>query len=127
MCSTHIIRNEDYLLRRFPISESRPDFYKIIDGKKVPSSFAFKTKQGEDGLSVNIKVLTPDLNDFILDPNSFNAVEFLAEIPISSGYTCIHDPYPAEDPKNGAHALIVGDTGKLAKKLSKNCVVIEVV
>ena len=125
MCNIHIIRKEDYLLRRFPISESRSDFYKVINGKKIPSSFAFKTKRGENGLSVNIKVLTQDLQDFMIDPSSYSAVEFLAEIPLSSGHDCVHDPFPAEESKNGAHALILGDTGKLAKKLSKNCAVIE--
>jgi hypothetical protein len=51
-----IITKEDFLYRRFPIAEEPKylSFWKMVDGKKVPSSAAFKTKPGEDGLSVEL-------------------------------------------------------------------------
>lgn len=63
----YVITVADFLLRRFPvINEPRfISFFKEIDGKKVPTSAAFKTKNGEDGLSVNIEGLTADINKFV--------------------------------------------------------------
>jgi hypothetical protein len=46
----------------------------------------------------------------------FGVAEFSAAIPIDLGYKCKHDPKP----DNEAHALIVGDTNRIAKKLSKS-------
>lgn len=122
----YVITEADFLLRRFPvINEPRfISFFKEIDGKKVPTSAAFKTKNGEDGLSVNIEG-TADINKFVQNWDSYKVARFSASIPISNKYECRHDPNPPEDPGNPAHALIVGNTEKLAKKISKDCTVIE--
>ncbi len=121
MCTLYSIINEDYLLRRFPIIDNPifVHFFKKIDGRYYPTSAAFKTKRDENGLSINIKVLTLDINRFIGELTSFRVAEFLAQIPIENNYECRHDPYPAEDTQNGAHALILGDTKRIAKKLAK--------
>ena len=123
----YVITDTDFLLRRFPvINEPRfISFFKEIDGKKVPTSAAFKTKNGEDGLSVNIDALTADINKFVQSWDSYKVARFSASIPISNHYECRHNPNPPEDPDNPAHALIIGNTEKLAKKISKDCNVIE--
>ena len=53
MPGDYIITEKDHLYRRFPIiDEPRYTvFQKIKDGKKIPSSAAFKTKKDENGLS----------------------------------------------------------------------------
>ncbi len=111
------ITNADFLYRRFSIL-NEPNyavFWKLENGRKIPSSAAFKTKQNEDGLSVNIAALTtPEAtleNDF-----EFAVAEISASTPIDLGYECKHNPKP----NNNAHALIVGDTKPIAKKLSRS-------
>lgn len=50
------ITDADFLYRRFSILDE-PNyavFWKLDNGRKIPSSAAFKTKPNEDGLSVNI-------------------------------------------------------------------------
>jgi len=106
----YIITDKDFLYRRIPL---KPFFWKEINGKKVPSSFAFKTKPDEDGLSVNIAALT-SVDETILDVEKFGVAEFSARIPLETGYKCIYDPQP----ENKAHALIEGNTNRIAKKLS---------
>jgi hypothetical protein len=106
----------DFLYLRFSILEE-PNyavFWKLDNGKKNPSSAAFKTKSNEDGLSVNIAALTtPEVT--VENSKEFGVGEISASIPKGLGYDCIHNPQP----ENAAHALIVGDTKPITKKLSK--------
>lgn len=110
------ITDADFLYRRFSILDE-PNyavFWKLDNGRKIPSSAAFKTKPNEDGLSVNIAALTtPEAT--VGDAKEFGVAEISASTPIGLGYECEHDPKPDND----AHALIVGDTKPIAKKLSK--------
>jgi len=106
------ISNTDNLYRRVPKIEF---YWKYVNGKKVPSSFAFKTRSNEDGLSVNIEALTT-LELTVEKPELFGVAKFSASIPIGLDYPCRHDPKPDND----AHALIVGNTKPIAKKLSKS-------
>ena len=58
--ANYTITDTDFLYRRFPIIDE-PNFavfWKMDNGRKIPSSAAFKTKPNEDGLSVNIAKLT---------------------------------------------------------------------
>ncbi len=115
--SEYIITGEDFLYRRFSIlDEPRYQaFWKIIEGKKVPTSAAFKTKPNEDGLSVNIAALTTPIES-VLDTTAFGLSEISASIPIDLGFECAHNPLEG----NYANALIIGDTGRnnSNKKLS---------
>ena len=107
----YIITNGDILLRRVP--NANPNYWKILDGKRVASSFAFKTKPGEDGLSVSIAALTT-LQNAAGNSDQFSVAAIPASVPTELGYQCRHDPKL----DNEAHALIVGDTNPIAKKLS---------
>jgi hypothetical protein len=110
------ITDADFLYRRFSIS-NEPNyavFWKMDNGRKIPSSAAFKTKPNEDGLSVNIAALTTP-QATVGKAEEFAVAEIPASIPIDLGYRCEHNPQP----DNYAHALIVGDTTRIAKKLSK--------
>ena len=113
---SYTISDADFLYRRFSISDE-PNyavFWKLDNGRKIPSSAAFKTKPNEDGLSVNIAALTtPEAT--VGNAEEFGVAEISASIPINLGYHCEHNPQPDND----AHALIVGDTKPIAKKLSK--------
>lgn len=114
--SNYTITKTDFLYRRFPIIDE-PNFavfWKIDNGRKIPSSAAFKTKSNEDGLSVNIANLTT-LQTTVGNATEFGVAEISASTPIDLGYECTHNPQPG----NNAHALIVGDTKPIAKKLSK--------
>jgi hypothetical protein len=113
------IIEETELYRRFPIEPHLDSFYKIVEGKKIPSSAAFKTKANEDGLSIDIAELTTPAKS-VLDDKKFGLAKFLAKIPLEAGLKCVHDPKP----NNSAHALILGDTKKIAKKLSLGSIVI---
>jgi hypothetical protein len=107
----YFITLNDYLYRRVP--KNNPNYWKEVNGIKVPSSFAFKTKPEEDGLSVNIVALTTS-EATIGNVINFGVAEISASIPIDLGFECKHDPQP----ENDAHALIVGNTNPIAKKLS---------
>lgn len=112
----YLITEKDFLYRRFPI-RNEPNyivFWKMVNGKKVPSSAAFKTKPNEDGLSVNIAALI-SAKATVGDIEDFGVAEISAKTPINLGYDCKHVPQP----HNKAHAIIVGDTNPIAKKLSK--------
>jgi len=112
----YLIKNEDFLFRR--VSKKNPNYWKEINGVKVPSSFAFKTKlingKMEDGLSVNIAALTTVKKTIENFPNDAVA-EILASYPLSLGYKCIHKA----SKNNNAHAIIEGDTNPIARELSK--------
>ena len=112
----YLIKKVNVLYRRFPVLEN-PNysiFWKLENGKKIPTSAAFKTKPNEEGLSLNIAALTT-IEKTIKNPKEFGIAEFSAEIPINLGFECKHDPKY----DNYAHALILGDTKPIAKKLSK--------
>lgn len=110
------ITDSDFLYRRFSILDE-PNyavFWKLDNGRKIPSSAAFKTKPNEIGLSVNIAILiTPE--ETVGNIKEFAVAEILASTPINLGYACEHNPQP----ENDSHALIIGDTKPIAKKLSK--------
>lgn len=112
MTDKYIIQREDELVRRVPKYLS--NFFQ----NNRPTSAAFKTKPEEDGLSVNILKLTT-IEETIQDNERFVGAVFTASIPIDAGYDCLHAPDLENN--NLAHALIVGDTKKIAKKLSLMC------
>jgi len=116
MHDNYTITDKDFLLRRFPIIEEPKyaAFWKLENGKKIPSSAAFKTKQDEDGLSVDIAALTTP-EQTAGNKAEFGVAEISAATPINLGYKCEQNIQPG----NIAHALIVGDTNPIAKKLSK--------
>ena len=116
MPNNYSITFADFLYRRFPIIEEPKYavFWKLDNGRKIPSSAAFKTKPDEDGLSVDIAALTTPVQT-AGDITKFAVAEMSASTPIDLGYECIHKPKP----ENYAHSIIVGDTNPIAKKLSK--------
>ncbi len=126
MLEKYTITVEDLLLRRFPVINEPKfiPFFKEINGQYQPTSAAFKTKPNENGLSVNIKPLTPDIASFIGDTQSYKVAEFSAAIALIEGYKCEHDPIVTKEMNNPGHALIIGNTEKIAKKISKNCKVL---
>ena len=75
-----------------------------------------KPSLDEDGLSVQIGTLVDDI-DLIIDRSKQTAAFLSAKIPLDLGKECVHNPTSTEY----AHALIVGDTNKIAKKLAKAC------
>lgn len=104
------ITNNDLLYRRIP--HDRPDCWKDVNGVKVLSSFNFKTKPNEDGLSMNIAKLITPREIFHKYPNN-DVAELPASVPIREGFNCIqkgHDP---------THGIIEGNTNPIAKKLAK--------
>lgn len=121
MQHNYIITIEDSLYRRYPNTDfpKYEHFWKMKDGKKIPTSAAFKTKKGEDGLSVDIATLTTPAKT-AEDPLKFGVAEIPAAVPLGEGYSCVHD----RKPENEAHALIMGDTNQIAKKLSKSIIAI---
>lgn len=110
------ITNADELLRRFRLDN--PDYHKTVNGVIVPSSFSWKLKKDENGLSVNIKAIRSPENS-VVDTAKYGLAGFSASIPLGFGFECAHDPNPPEDPDNDAHALIKGDRNQVSKKMSK--------
>jgi len=100
----YTITVKDYLYRRFPIVEEPryASFWKFENGKKVPSSAAFKTKRDEDGLSVDIAALSTPFQT-AGNTQNFGVAEISAATPINLGYICKQDKKPGND----AHALII--------------------
>lgn len=73
------IAPQDFLYRRFPISDEPRYicFYKIVNGKKSPTSAAFKTKKNELGLSVDLaKLSSPESS--VLDYCKFGLCQLQA-------------------------------------------------
>ncbi len=111
MPNMYTISGADTLIRRIP---RKPDHWKILNGVKSATSMNFKTKRGEDGLSVDILALTT-LDKAVRTPTTHFAALLSAEIPMRLGFECRHDPIH----DNKAHALIIGDiTDSSAKKLA---------
>jgi len=104
------ITNDDLLYRRIP--RNKPDCWKVVNGVKVLSSFNFKTRPKEDGLSVNIAKLIKPEEIFSKCPSN-DVAELPASVPICEGFNCIQK---GNDP---THAIIEGDTNPIAKKLAK--------
>lgn len=103
------ITNHDFLYRRIP--HDRPNCWKEVNGVKVLSSYNFKTKPREDGLSVNIAALI--VPQAIVAEYPYNDIaEFPASIPLDEGFNCI------QKGNNPSHAIIEGDTKLIAKKLA---------
>lgn len=121
MAGMYTILGTDNLYRRFPIVNDPKyiSFWKEVDGRKVPTSAVFKTKQHEDGLSVDIEALTTQKHS-VGDPLVFNLSALPASVPLSLGKECQHNPVEG----NHAHALIMGDTTRIAKKLQASATVI---
>jgi len=115
MPDLYTITTNDILFRRFPIEPLSDSFFKVVNGRKIPTSAAFKTKRGENGLSVDVAALTTPEKS-VLDKEKFGLCSFPASIPLAQHFECVHDP----EPDNPAHALILGDTKKLAKKISSH-------
>ncbi len=105
------IGNEDFLLRRIPISPSH------IKPDGSISRAAFSLRKGEDGISTDLERLAnPELS--ILDRTRFRLAKISVEIikiEINEGLNCIHNPLP----ENYAHSLITSDTGKIADSKSR--------
>jgi hypothetical protein len=114
----YTITTADTLVRRIP---NDPNFYKVVEGRIIASSGPFKTHSGEDGLSVDVLTLTT-LLQAVQNPLKNYAGLLKAEVPMNEKYECRHDPIDG----NNAHALIVGNTRPIAKKLAAACTVQEV-
>ncbi len=110
----HIITPENHLLRKIPKKPSH-----LNNGRVTSACFKPDRERDNDGLSVNVKELVPDLNS-IYDPTSHVLGEVSASLPLQLGFECEHDPI--ED--NHSHALIKGIDKSGAKKLSLACIII---
>ncbi len=118
MSYLHTIITADILIRRIP---KVPSHFKVVEGRMIANSIAFSTKPDEDGLSVDILALTT-LLQAVQNPQKNYAGLLKAEIPMNEKFECKHDPIDG----NNAHALIVGNTRPIAKKLAAACTVQEV-
>ncbi len=98
------IGNEDFLLRRIPISPS----YIKPDG--TITSFAFSLRKSENGISTDLERLTNHERS-VLDKSKYRLAKINAGVirnDINDGLDCIHDPLP----ENYAHSLITSQSGK---------------
>lgn len=100
------ILGTDNLLRRIPLKPSH-----IFQGRIT--SACFKTKPGENGLSVDIEAIVNDITA-TYNKETHTLARLAAAIPMDLGFDCKHDPVEG----NYAHALIMGDTNPIAKKLA---------
>lgn len=100
------ITDNERLIRRIPRKPSH------INNGRITSA-CFKTRPGEDGLSINIENLVDNIQN-IFDSATHRLAAFESRIPIDNGYECVHDPKEG----NVSHGLITGDTNPIAKKLS---------
>jgi hypothetical protein len=105
------IGNEDFLLRRIPISPS----YIKSDGSIT--SFAFLLRKGENGISADLERLA-DKEESIQDKSRFRLARInvgYIRNTINDGLDCIHDPIST----NYAHSLITSNTGKITDSKSR--------
>lgn len=105
------IENEDFLLRRIPISPS----YIKPDGSIT--SFAFSLRKGEDGISTDLERLT-NYDISIQDKTKYRLAKINAGFirnEINDGLDCIHSPLP----ENYAHSLIISQTDKISDSKSR--------
>lgn len=105
------IGNEDFLLRRIPLSPS----YIKPDGSLT--SFAFTLKRGEDGISTDLERLA-DKDTSVLDRTKFRLATINAGFirnDINDGLDCIHNPLS----ENYAHSLITSTSGKITDSKSR--------
>lgn len=105
------IGNDDFLLRRIPISPS----YIKPDGSIT--SFAFSLKKGEDGISTDLEKLA-DKEKSVLDRTRFRLAKINAGFIrnyINDGLDCIHNPLP----ENYAHSLITSSPNKISESKSR--------
>lgn len=118
MNTLYPITSADILVRRIP---KVPTHFKVVEGHIMATSGAFKTNTGENGLSVDILALTTLLQT-VQNPQKNYVGLLKAEVPMNENFECRHDPIYG----NNAHALIVGNTRPIAKKLAAACTVQEV-
>jgi len=108
---TVLIGNEDFLLRRIPISPS----YVKPDGSI--SSFAFSLRKGEDGISTDLERLAnPEVS--VQNKTRFRLARInvgYIRNELNDGLDCIHNPIP----DNYAHSLITSNTGKITDSKSR--------
>ena len=112
--------NEDFLLRRIPVSPS----YIKPDGSIT--SFAFSLRKGEDGISTDLERLSnPGIS--ALDRTRFRLARINAGFirnEINDGLDCIHNPLP----ENYVHSLITSQTGKISdsksRAMARNAIVV---
>lgn len=82
------------------------------------TSFAFKLRKNEKGLSVNIEKLTT-LQESILDISRFRLFSITAKNVRAAGADCFHEPVDG----NYAHAAIVhANLNKISSQLARNAV-----
>lgn len=105
------IGNDDFLLRRIPIS---PSYFKP-DGSI--SKFAFSLKKGEDGISTDLERLA-DKDKSVLDRTRFRLAKInvgFIRNDINDGLDCIHNPLS----ENYAHSLITSTSDKISDSKSR--------
>lgn len=101
------IDDTDNLLRRVPFTN--PSYIKA-DGSIT--SFAFKLRKGENGLSVDVERLTT-YEATVLDRSRFRLYSLPASCPRNLGLHCL--------PDNAAHALITGNfTDGISRQLAQS-------
>lgn len=106
------VKEDDQLLRRVIYVDPnhiRPD--------GTPTSFAFRLRGNEKGLSVDIEGLIESHEKSIVDRSKFRLFRLRVDTVTSLGLQCEHDPLP----DNYAHALIFGDfTKSTSRKLARS-------
>jgi hypothetical protein len=105
------IGNEDFLLRRIPISPS------YIKPDSSITKFAFSLRKGEDGISTDLERLA-SVGISVLDRSRFRLARINVGIiknEINEGLDCIHNPLP----ENYAHSLIISQTSKISDSKSR--------
>lgn len=109
MTSFYTITESDNLLRRIP---KRPPY--MNDGEISSAAFKPSKKDTDTGLSVDIENLTT-YSKSVLDITIYDLYKISAQVPLSNGLGCKHDPLP----DNNAHALITGKINDSKSRLLK--------